>query len=514
MPFPGAGVRNPVVEFVLVFAAVLTIQGLTYLTQARIGIDGGQGYDGTYYYSVAEQLVEGARPSGISRFAQRLGTPLLASLVAPDDLITGFLIVNACAALASALLLLVWLRTYLRDPWLRIVLVMVYATHWLQLVRFTFFYPVLVDAWAQAFCFAGLNCIAWYERRPGRWPVLAMAIISAAGVVFRELVLLIPIAFLFARNPAIEHRLESPYVRARNLPRTEQWIPLVAAIAVLIWVGNFVAPTDPEFSPAEHFAERALSRSLVSYLLGWMIAYGPILFLVAFDWRSAVDFFRRHKAFLVYTLGVAATGWIASLESERHALNWASPIVLVLLGRTIERYRGLVQIAGGAEGAGRDAGCRPSSVPEDTAAVQRSRSGSAHGSHPDGRARELLAAVSRLPPGPSGVDPVCGIRAPRRGDRYLDQSLCRLRAPPTGRRWHEPDLVASRDDSRLSRATASRRYRVCGLNLVTSLSVSLWFGARLDRPVAAAPPLNWSSRRAARVPGPHPRGAPGTARDR
>ncbi len=340
MPFRDAGVRNPVVGFVLVFAAVLTIQGLTYLTQARIGIDGGQGYDGKYYYSVAEQLVEGARPSGISRFAQRLGTPLLASLVAPDDLITGFLIVNACAALASALLLLVWLRTYLRDPWLRIVLVMVYATHWLQLVRFTFFYPVLVDAWAQAFCFAGLNCIAWYERRPGRWPVLAMAIISAAGVVFRELVLLIPIAFLFARNPAIEHRRESPYVQARNLPRPEQWIPLVLAIAVLIWVGNFVAPTDPEFSPADHFAERALSRSLVSYLLGWMIAYGPILFLVAFDWRSAVDFFRRHKAFLVYTLGVAATGWVASLESERHALNWASPIVLVLLGRTIERYEG------------------------------------------------------------------------------------------------------------------------------------------------------------------------------
>jgi hypothetical protein len=327
-------------ELSVIFAAVLAVQALTFLSQTPINIDGGQGYDGKYYYAVAQQIVDGESPSGMSRFARRLGTPLLAALVSPDDLIEGFLIVNVCATLVSPLLLVLWLRNFIGDPRLRIVLVLLYATHWLQLVRFTFFYPVLVDAWAQMFCFAGLNCMAWYERRPGRWPALAVAAISAIGVLFRELVLLVPLAFLFARNPTFGHRLEPPYFRVTNLPRLEQWLPVILACAVIAVAGSFVAATDPEFSPANHFEERAFSRRLFSYLLGWMVAFGPILFLIAFDWRSVVQFFRQHTSLLVYFLGAAATGWVASLESERHALYWASPVVLALLGRTIQRYEG------------------------------------------------------------------------------------------------------------------------------------------------------------------------------
>jgi hypothetical protein len=327
-------------ELAIVFAAVLAIQAVTLLTQTPINIDGGQGYDGKYYYAVAQQIVDGESPSGMSRFARRLGTPLLAALVSPDDLIKGFLVVNVVATLVSPLLLLVWLRNYIGDPWLRALLVLLYATHWLQLVRFTFFYPVLVDAWAQLFCFAGLNCLAWYERRPGVLPALAVTVIGAIGVLFRELVLLVPLAFLFARNPSVGHQLERPYLRVKNLPRLEQWLPFIAACAVLAVASSFVAATDPEFSPANHFEERAFSRRLISYLLGWMVAFGPILFLIAFDWRSVVPFFRQHMVLLVYTLGAAATGWVASLESERHALYWASPVILVLLGRTIQRYEG------------------------------------------------------------------------------------------------------------------------------------------------------------------------------
>jgi hypothetical protein len=43
--------------------------------------------------------------------------------------------------------------------------------------------------------------------------------------------------------------------------------------------------------------------------------------------------------FLVYTLGVAFMAWAGSVLDERHALNWAAPIVYMLLGRTIERHR-------------------------------------------------------------------------------------------------------------------------------------------------------------------------------
>lgn len=336
---PGGATRTAV-EFGLVIAAVLAILALTFITQERINVNSGRGYDGVSYQRFAHQLADGERPSGPSRFVRRLGTPVLAALVDPNDLTNSFMIVNVFATLVSAVLLLVWFRTHLGSRWLRVGLVVLYAAHWLQLVRFTFFYPVLIDAWSQVFCFAGLNAIVWYERKPGWWPVLTISLISAAGVFFRELLLLIPLAFLFTTRSSAQHRLAFARTRVANMPRFALWIPLVSACATLLWIGDLVSVTaDPEFSALTHFADRAYSRSLIAFLLGWMVAFGPALFIVLFDWRSAVEFLSRHKPLLVHMLGVAAIGWVASLESERHALYWASPVVYVLLGRTIERHR-------------------------------------------------------------------------------------------------------------------------------------------------------------------------------
>jgi hypothetical protein len=183
-----------------------------------------------------------------------------------------------------------------------------------------------------------LNCIAQYERRPRLWIVVALSAISAVGVLFREIVLLVPIAFLFARNPTIAHRLDFPFLRLTNVPRWSQWIPLVLGAVALMWVQEFVVPTDQAFSASQHLMERAYDRRLITYALGWVVAFGPALFVVLFDYRTAVGFLSRHKAFLVYTVGVALVGWAASFESERHALNWGAPIVYLLLGLTIERH--------------------------------------------------------------------------------------------------------------------------------------------------------------------------------
>jgi hypothetical protein len=332
-------VHRGAVEYGIVVVAVLAIQALSFTTQARITANGGRGYDGTVYYRMAERLAEGQPPNEPSRFARRIGTPLLAALADPGDLINGFQVVNVCAAFASTLLLLAWLRRYLSNPWLRIALVVVHATHWLQLVRFTFFYPVLVDACAQALCFAGLNCIAWYEKKPGRWPLVAVALVGAAGVCFREIVILVPVAFLFARNPRLRRGRQFPYIQLANAPRVHELIPLALACAALVTIGSVIRAADPGFSASNHLLDRALSRSLLTYLLGWMVAFGPGLFLVLFDWRTVLDFFTRHTWTLVFTAGVASVGWAGSLESERHALNWAAPIVYLLIGCTIQQHR-------------------------------------------------------------------------------------------------------------------------------------------------------------------------------
>ena len=325
---------------VVTFAAVLAI---SLATQEPMTANAGRGFDGATYYAAAEQLAAGGAPAGEARFASRLGTPLLAALVSPDDLIDGFRIVNLSAALVSTLLFLAWLRRYLDTPWLRLVLVAVYASHWLQLIRFTVFYPVLADACAQAFCFAGLLAIGAYQKTPSAGTLAIVAAISAVGVVFREIVLLVPLAFLFSRNPRATWLPRWPFVRVAPAPIRE-WIPLALAAAALLLVGTSVEATDSGFSASTHLLQRAMARTTLSYLLGWLVAFGPVIAVVLFEWRTAASFFARHRWAAAYMAGVATAGWAASLESGRHALNWGAPVAYLLIGLAIQQnprwYRG------------------------------------------------------------------------------------------------------------------------------------------------------------------------------
>lgn len=319
----GADDVKAAVEYWIAIAIVAAIVAVGLATQEPIAVNGGRGYDGSNYYEFAEQLRAGERPAGPARFVRRIGTPIVAALSGVDNLISAFRIVNICAVLASTLLLVGWLRRYLDSFALRVAVVCVFATHWLQLVRFTVFYPVLVDAWSQTFCFAGLLCTAAYEEQPSRGKVLAISAISLAGVCFREVVLLVPLAFLLARN---------------TMPRLQQWIPLTLAAAALVAVDALVLPTDAGFTASDHLLTRAASRSPLSYGLGWLVAFGPALCLILFDWRNVAEFFKRHLWMFAYVLGVAAAGWAGSLESERHALNWGSPVVYLLMARAFQNH--------------------------------------------------------------------------------------------------------------------------------------------------------------------------------
>jgi hypothetical protein len=330
-------------EYGTVCAIVLTVMAISGATQDRIVVNGGRGYDGAHYYELGQQLVDGERPHGESRFARRVGTALLAARVHGSDLVSSFFIVNGCAALLSTLLLFAWLGRYVGGIWLRLGLVLLHATHWLQLVRFTTFYPVLVDACAQVCCFAGLIGIASYEERPRRWKILALALLAAGGVWFREVVLLIPLAFLVVRPAGTAGPEESPATFA-FLPRPRLWVPLIFAAASLGLLESFVVATDPAFSESHHLLGRAASRSLLPFVLGWMVAFGPMLAVILFDWPHALDFLRRHRWMLVYVLLVAGIGWAGSLESERHALNWATPVVFALAGRAVERSASLTRV--------------------------------------------------------------------------------------------------------------------------------------------------------------------------
>jgi hypothetical protein len=124
-------------------------------------------------------------------------------------------------------------------------------------------------------------------------------------------------------------------VRLTNAAHLAPWIPIALAASTLTVLDQFVVATDTEFAVWDHLRGRAFSRSVLTFVLGWLVAFGPALFVVLFDWRAVLAFFKRHRWTAAYLAGVAAIGWAGSLESERHALNWGAPVLYLLIGRAV-----------------------------------------------------------------------------------------------------------------------------------------------------------------------------------
>lgn len=334
----GPTLRRAVIEVLLIAAAFVVVNVLMALFQEPIQVHGGRGFDGVFYHRVAQQLVAGAPiEGGRGMFMYRVGTPWLASLVFPDDLILSFKVVNVVANTCTAVLLFWWLRMNVGTWWVRVLLCVLYFTHWLVLVRFTYFYPVLADPWSATLCLAGLVLLARIERRPSWWAFGMFSAVCVAGVFFRQMLILVAVTGLFVFAP-VRKSGRFPLVQLNKLrPTLKMLLPLGLAVVGLALLRRFVSPGDAQkFSTIMHLAKVAHRHAMLDVLHGWLLAFGPVLFLVLFSWRRAAKHLAEHQFQLVHLAMIAVLGWVASYESERHMLNWAAPIVLVLIGKAIE----------------------------------------------------------------------------------------------------------------------------------------------------------------------------------
>ena len=145
------------------------------------------------------------------------------------------------------------------------------------------------------------------------------------------MVLVIPLALLFATNPIVTWAGLLP--RLTSLRRLREAIrPPPLAFAV---------PTLPRFSrprrntPDSHPTARvflvltaiqwAYEKPAPTYLHAWFIAYGPIIALALYDWRRLSSFLRGNQFMLTYLLSFAILGWMAGSDTER--IHWACSLV-------------------------------------------------------------------------------------------------------------------------------------------------------------------------------------------
>jgi hypothetical protein len=322
--------RSTILELAIVCAAFLAMTLAFAKFQKQISFNGGKGWEGVGYYTLAEQFASGAPLATEGPYVYRLATPWLAAKIAPHDLFRGFKIVNVTANAVGVLMLWFWLRRHIGSASVRVLLVVLYLIQWDAPTRWIWFYPAHTDPWLYVTLFGGLLLVDHYRANPTKKLWIALCALSVVGVLNREVAMLVPLALLFAGNPV------QPAMGIA-LPRWRDAVPMALGLATFAVLKLSVQQTD-SYSFVGTVIDFLYGKGIGSYVHAWCLAFGPVLFLVLYDWRSAGKFLWGRQDMLAYFAACAIFGYIGGTDTER-LLYWSVPVTYVLLGRAMESHR-------------------------------------------------------------------------------------------------------------------------------------------------------------------------------
>ena len=320
---PAAGLRPDRRDLFLAAGLFVLVDLVTAATQPLINVAGGRGWDGATYYQVAQQLAAGMRPTADAPFVYRLGTPALAALLTPNDLMLGFVMVNAAANALTAMLVYFWLRRFIANSTVRLALFVSFVAMWHGPIRFFHFYPVSAEHLTYAVNVIGLLVAYAFRDRISLRFVAGLSVLTAIGVAVRETALLAAAALPFLRNP-LRRELRAPRVSVLL------FVPALAGVAALLIVHSVAAQTN-SYGFVSAIMFRFAEKNPLVYLLGWWNAYGPLLIIPIVAWRRSFAFLGSHQMLAAFLGACAALGWVGGQDTERYVF-WAAPVVYLVVG--------------------------------------------------------------------------------------------------------------------------------------------------------------------------------------
>ena len=311
-------------------AAIVTVwSGLTQQPTSSVTWDAEQ------YYLIASQLAAGRAPAAEAPYVYRLGLPWLVAQAWPADAVRGFFVVNVACGLAIASLLSLWLRFGVERLSVRLAVVTLFAVAWHAPIRYVHFNGGYVDPPFLLFVLLSLVMLQGMQERARPWPVAAFTALTIAGVLIRETMLLLPASALLLGNPI--RRGTSPVDWVRHL-RWFLLIPIAAGLAVVaVTHAVVIADTTRSFVAA---ALQWIRKPPSAYVLAWFTAYGPVLALLAFDWRAVLADLRDRQHLSALLAFCTVLAFFGGSDTERFVF-WAMPVVYLLIGRSFERNLGL-----------------------------------------------------------------------------------------------------------------------------------------------------------------------------
>ncbi len=211
------------------------------------------------------------------------------------------------------------------------------------MTRRVYYVPVMIDHWDKVWLLAGL--IGIHKARSWRmpWPIVFLAIVTFISVFFRGVLMLIPVMLLFVDNP-IGFDREKFTFSIKSWPKKNLYIPLFfGLLAILLCNALVIVNNEGTYAGIRLLGRIVYDMLVPTYLLGWFIAYGPLLALVVYNWRSTLSFLMKHQYQFVCLLSVMALSWVGGNTVYRYSF-WAFPIIFVLIGRAMEEHMQEVKV--------------------------------------------------------------------------------------------------------------------------------------------------------------------------
>jgi len=328
-------IENKRVQYLIVVLLFITVNLISFFTQQRINVNDGKGWDGVEYFEIAKKFSEGKEISGPSPLVYRLGTPFLASIIDKNDLLNGFFIANLAANFLSLLLIFAYLKIYLKNFYVIIALLIFCLFHWMCNTRFIYYYPSITDPWGLAFLLSGLILIEKYRRDKSNVNIFFLCLIIFTGVLFREFVLIIPIAFLFVNNPFDKKDLF--FINLRKLFSEDKikFLPLVAGGAGVLVTRLVSENTATDYSFLKTVVYFIYNKSLTQYIHAWFFAVGPAIALLVYFYKEIFRFVFENQYMLILLAGAFVLSFTGGSDTGRLIL-WFIPLILLFEGRVIE----------------------------------------------------------------------------------------------------------------------------------------------------------------------------------
>jgi hypothetical protein len=346
---------------VFIIAVIFFIICFVYKGQQRISLNGGRGWDGINYYSLTEQIQQGAKPIvGEFPFTKRLGTPFLTaqfSKLLGTDIMDSALYVNLLGSFITVILLLFWLKIFIPEFWIRSLLCFLFMMVWYVLIRYSFYYPLTSDAWGAPWFIGGLILLEEIRKSysNGNYKsfliyLLIYALVITTGNLFRESNALLSLLPLFIINPIKNIRISSDSMTISNginyLRKTSKlyfsrftillFFPAVFLKLTNLAVDKFIVTSHSnDYSYLTTAIFWLYTKSLPEYILAIFIAFGPLILLAPFYFKKYRMVFWEREELLVVLILALMLGLIGGSDSERILFMAGFPVVFMIMGISI-----------------------------------------------------------------------------------------------------------------------------------------------------------------------------------